>query len=584
MNLKKFYEGNVFDAYEYFGAHLENGGVTFRTYAPNAERVTLFGDFTGWQEVSLEQYRKSGVWEVFLNYAYPGQRYKYVIYGNKGRVEHCDPYGFGMEMRPGNCSVIRDLNEYQFSDGAWMRKRTRCYDKPLNIYEMHLGSWKRNWGKWFSYSEIADTLIHYLKENGYNYVEFMPLSEHPFDGSWGYQNTGYFAPTSRYGTISQLKYLIDRLHQNGIGAILDFVPVHFAVDKFGLKEYDGTALYEYPGKKGRSEWGSFNFNHGRGEVRSFLQAAANFWLKELHFDGIRMDAVSRLIFWKGDYNQGENQDGISFLKNFNAGIRRLHPKAILIAEDSTIYPGMTTPVDQGGMGFDYKWDLGWIYDTFHYMGKNVKERGSIPDKISFSFYYGRNERYILELSHDEVGRGHKSIIEKLNGTYEEKFAQLRLLYMLMMMHPGKKLNFMGNEIAMFREWDENREADWNLLSFPMHSGFQKYMQELNSIYLKEKAMWELDHEDNGFYWLDCKSKNPCVFGFVRQSSKGKLAVFLNFSDKKAQIDPSIWGEVKMILNSDWNIWGGETKKVQRRAIQKTIAPYSGVVYKIKEEH
>lgn len=582
MNFKKFLEGNSFDAYEYFGAHLENEGVMFRTYAPNAERVNLFGDFTGWQEVPMEKCRNKGVWEVFLNYAYPGQRYKFVIYGKKGRVEHCDPYGFGMEMRPGNCSVIRDLNEYQFSDSAWMRKRTRCYDKPLNIYEMHFGSWKKNWGKWFSYSEIADTLISYLKENGYNYVEFMPLSEHPFDGSWGYQNTGYFAPTSRYGTVSQLKYLIDRLHQNGIGAILDFVPVHFAVDKFGLKQYDGTALYEYPGKHGRSEWGSFNFNHGRGEVKSFLQSAANYWLKELHFDGIRMDAVSRLIFWKGDYNQGENQDGIAFLKQFNAGIRRLHPKAILIAEDSTIYPGMTTPVEQGGMGFDYKWDLGWVYDTFHYMSKNVKERGNIPDKISFSFHYGRNERYIIELSHDEVGRGRKSIIEKLNGTYEEKFAQLRLLYMLMMMHPGKKLNFMGNEIGMFREWDENREADWNLLDFPMHVGFQKYMQELNGIYLKEKAAWELDHVDGGFYWLDCRTKNPCVFGFARQSSKGKLAVFLNFSDKKAQIDPEVWGDVKMILNSDWNSWGGETKKFQRKTIQKTIAPYSGVIYKIKE--
>ena len=581
MNLKKFCDGNAFDAYEYFGAHLENGGVMFRTYAPNADKVMLFGDFTGWREVAMEQHRKSGVWEVFISYAHPGQRYKFVIYGKNGRVEHCDPYGFGMEMRPGNCSVIRDLNEYRFSDSSWMRKRTRCYDKPLNIYEMHFGSWKKNWGKWFSYSEIADELIFYLKENGYNYVEFMPLSEHPFDGSWGYQNTGYFAPTSRYGTVSQLKYLIDKLHQVGIGAILDFVPVHFAVDKFGLKQYDGTALYEYPGKKGRSEWGSFNFNHSRGEVRSFLQSAANFWLKELHFDGIRMDAVSRLIFWNGDYNQGENKDGILFLKNFNAGIRKLHPKAILIAEDSTIYPGMTTPVEYGGMGFDYKWDLGWVYDTFHYLSKNVKEREAIPDKISFSFHYGRNERYIMELSHDEVGRGRKSIIEKLHGTYEEKFAQLRLHYLLMMSHPGKKLNFMGNEIAMFREWDENREMDWNLLSFPMHEGFQKYMKELNGIYLKEKAMWELDHVENGFYWVDCRSKNPCVFGFVRQSSKSKLAVFLNFSDKKAQIDPVIWGEAKMILNSDWNTWGGETKKVQRRAIQKTIAPYSGVIYKMK---
>ena len=581
MNLKKFYEGNAFDAYEYFGAHLESDGVIFRTYAPNAERVNVFGDFTGWQEVPLQQKRKTGVWEVFLNYAYPGQRYKYVIYGKNGRVEHCDPYGYGMEMRPGNCSVIRDLKEYQFSDNTWMRKRTRCDDKPLNIYEMHVGSWKKNHGQWMNYVELADQLIPYLKDNGYNYVEFMPLAEHPFDGSWGYHGTGYFSPTSRYGTVTQLKILIDKLHQAGIGAIIDFVPAHFAVDYFGLKQYDGTALYEYPDKeRGESEWGSYNFNHGRGEVQSFLQSAANFWLKEIHFDGLRIDAVSRLIYWRGDYHQGENADGIHFLKKFNEGIRKLHPKAILIAEDSTTYPKMTTPVEYGGMGFDYKWDLGWVYDMFHYLRGNVKERGSMPDKVTFSFYYAHNERYIMEFSHDDVGRGRRSIIEKLPGSYEEKFAQLRLIYMLMMLHPGKKMNFMGNEIAMFREWNENREADWNLLSFPMHDAFHEYMKELNRIYLKEKAAWELDYVQDGFYWLDCRSNNPCVFGFVRQSSKGKLAVFLNFSDKKAQMEPVVWGESKMILNSNWNVWGGESKKLQKKSIQKVIAPYSGVIYKI----
>ena len=577
MNLKKFYAGNVFDAYEYLGAHMENNGVVFRTYAPNAERVSLFGDFTGWQEVPMEQRRKSGIWEVFIEYAYPGQRYKYVIYGKKGRVEHCDPYGFGMEMRPGNCSIIRDLREYQFSDASWMRKRTRCYDKPLNIYEMHMGSWMRQDGRWYSYSEIADKLIQYLKEYGYNYVEFMPLSEHPFDGSWGYQNTGYFSPTSRYGTVSQLKYLIDRLHQAGIGAILDFVPVHFAVDKFGLKRYDGTALYEYPGAKGKSDWGSFNFNHSRGEVVSFLQSAANYWLKEYHFDGLRMDAVSNLIYWKGDYHNGENAAGISFLKNLNAGLRRLHPKAILIAEDSTIYPGMTHPVEEGGIGFDYKWDLGWVYDTFHYLNGNIKERGHMPDKITFSFYYGMQERYITALSHDEVARGRKSIIEKLSGTYEEKFAQLRLLYLLMMTHTGKKLNFMGNELAMFREWQEYREADWDILRFPMHDGFHRYMGELNQIYLKQKALWE-----NNYYMVDCRSDNPCVFGYARYGKNSKVLVFLNFSDQKAKIDPMIWGEAKMILNSDWNSWGGETKRVQKKSVQKILAPYSGVIYQLKD--
>lgn len=273
MDLEKFYTGEIFDAYEYFGAHLESGGVVFRTYAPNAHRISIIGEFNFWQEQPMEQLYKSGIWIGFSPDARPGQRYKYCIYGQNGRVEHCDPYGFGMEMRPGGCSIIRDLSEYTFSDEKWMKKRTRCFDKPLNIYELHLGSWKKKGWQWYFYDEIADELISYLKEYGYNYVEFMPLSEHPFDGSWGYQNTGYFAPTSRYGTAAQLMALIDKLHNAGIGAIMDFVPVHFAVDKYGLREYDGTAVYEYPNKDGKSEWGSYNFIHSRREVAYFLQSA-----------------------------------------------------------------------------------------------------------------------------------------------------------------------------------------------------------------------------------------------------------------------------------------------------------------------
>ena len=271
MNLQKFYMGESFDAYEYFGAHLEDGGVVFRTYAPNAQRINIVGQFNEWQEQPLEQLHQSGVWVGFSKNATPGQMYKYVVYGNNGRVEHCDPYGFGMELRPGACSIISNLSEYQFTDDFWIQKRTRCFDKPLNIYELHLGSWKMNADTWYTYNEIADELIAYLKEYGYNYVEFMPLSEHPFDGSWGYQNTGFFAPTSRYGTATQLMELIDKLHNAGIGAIMDFVPVHFAVDAYGLKEYDGTALYEYPHKDiGESEWGSYNFIHSRREVACFL--------------------------------------------------------------------------------------------------------------------------------------------------------------------------------------------------------------------------------------------------------------------------------------------------------------------------
>lgn len=581
MDLQKFYTGESFDAYEYFGAHPEDGGVVFRTYAPNARGVTVLGEFSGWKEQPLQQLHQSGVWVGFSEAARPGQMYKYVIYGQNGRVEHCDPYGFGMELRPGACSIIRDLTEYRFTDEKWMKKRTRCYDKPLNIYELHLGSWKLKDGRWYAYNEIADELIAYLKEYGYNYVEFMPLSEHPFDGSWGYQNTGFFVPTSRYGTAAQLMELIDRLHNAGIGAIMDFVPVHFAVDAYGLKEYDGTALYEYPHKDvGESEWGSYNFIHSRREVACFLQSAANYWLKEYHFDGLRMDAVSRLIYWQGDEKRGENGAALNFVKIMNQGLHRLHPTAMLIAEDSTAYPGVTRDVDKGGLGFDYKWDLGWMHDTLKYFECHPYDRANMPDKITFSIYYAYNERYILPFSHDEVVHGKKTIIDKLSGSYEQKFAQARLLYLYMMTHPGKKLNFMGNELAMFREWDERREPDWELLKMPAHDFFHRYIGELNRLYLKKKAIWALDHTYDGFKWVDCKSDNKCVFGYTRTDGKQTLLAIFNFSDREAALAPELDGKATMLLNTDWEPFGGKTKRLMRKRIPSSIPAFCGMVFSL----
>ncbi len=579
MNLQKFYMGTAFDAYEYFGAHLEDRVVIFRTYAPNAQRITIVGQFNNWQEQPMEQLHQSGVWVGFSQNAKPGMLYKYVIYGQNGRVEHCDPYGFGMELRPGACSVIRDLSEYSFNDETWMKQRTRAYDKPLNIYELHLGSWKMKGDQWYSYNEIADELIVYLKKYGYNYVEFMPLSEHPFDGSWGYQNTGFFAPTSRYGTAAQLMELIDKLHNAGIGAIMDFVPVHFAVDTYGLKEYDGTALYEYAHKDvGESEWGSYNFIHSRREVACFLQSAANYWLKEYHFDGLRMDAVSRLIYWQGDEKRGENSLAIKFLQVMNKGLHALHPTAILIAEDSTAYHGITKNVEDGGLGFDYKWDLGWMHDTLKYFECHPYDRAYMPDKITFSIFYAYHERYILPFSHDEVVHGKKTIIDKLNGSYEDKFAQARLLYLYMMTHPGKKLNFMGNELAMFREWDEKREQDWDLLKIPAHDSFHRYIKELNHFYLKKKAIWKLDHIYDGFKWVDCRSDNQCVFGYIRTDGKQTLLALFNFSDKEAAISPELDGKVTMLLNTDWELFGGKTSKSIKKSLIKTIPRFTGILY------
>ncbi len=579
MNLQKFYMGEAFDAYEYFGAHPEEEGVVFRTYAPNAHRICVVGAFNGWREQPMEQLHQSGVWVGFSKDARLGQMYRYVIYGQNGRVEHCDPYGFGMELRPGACSIIRDLTQYKFHDQVWMKNRTRCYDKPLNIYELHLGSWKMKDSAWYTYSEIADELIAYLKAYGYNYVEFMPLSEHPFDGSWGYQNTGFFAPTSRYGTAAQLMELIDKLHNAGIGAIMDFVPVHFAVDAYGLKEYDGTALYEYPHKDvGESEWGSLNFIHSRREVACFLQSAANYWLKEYHFDGLRMDAVSRLIYWQGDIKRGENGVTINFIKIMNQGLHRLHPTAMLIAEDSTAYPGVTEDVEKGGLGFDYKWDLGWMHDTLKYFECHPYDRARMPDKITFSIFYAYKERYILPFSHDEVVHGKKTIIDKLYGSYEDKFAQAKLLYLYMMTHPGKKLNFMGNELAMFREWDEKREPDWDLLKMPAHDSFHRYIGELNSVYLERSAVWEWDHTYNGFKWVDCKSDNKCVFAYTRTGKWDAVFVIFNFSDKEASIAPELDGKVTLLLNTDWELFGGKTKKSIEKTIPQTILPFTGLMF------
>ena len=486
MKRQDFYDGKSFDAYTYFGAHPQNGGIQFRTYAPQAQSICVIGEWNHWQEEPMDQDAQSGIWQLFSRDAQIGQMYKYVVYGANGRVEHCDPYGFGMELRPNFASIIRDINAFAFTDETWMKQRTRNFDQPMNIYEMHLGSWKKNEkdeNGWFTYDAIASDLIACCKENHFTHVELMPLSEYPFDGSWGYQTTGYFSPTSRYGTATQLQSLVNRLHNAGIGAIIDFVPAHFATDSYGLKEFDGSQLYEYPTSDvGESEWGTCNFIYSRYEVRSFLQSAANYWLDKYHFDGIRMDAVSRLIYWMGDENRGFNPKAIDFLKQMNAGLHALHPSAMLIAEDSTAYPHVTKPVNEGGLGFDYKWDLGWMNDTLDYMMKTSDERKELSGKLTFSMYYFYNERYLLPLSHDEVVHGKRTIVDKIYGTYEEKFAQLRSLYLYMMMHPGKKLNFMGNEIAMFREWDEEKELDWFLLKYPMHDAFHHYFETLGKIY------------------------------------------------------------------------------------------------------
>lgn len=587
MDLQHFYAGYSFDAYNYFGAHYHNGKTVFRTFAPNAQRISVIGEFNGWNETPMHRVKDGNIFEVEIPNAVPGMMYKYRICGKDGRtLDHCDPYGYGMELRPQNASYIRDLSEYQFHDDWWMHHRTDCKNKPLNIYEVHLGSWKKKDNNsdtgWYTYDEIADLLIDYVKDCGYNYIEVMPLSEHPCDTSWGYQNTGFFSPTSRYGTATQLKQFVDKMHQNNIGVIMDFVPVHFAVDDYALAMYDGTALYEYPHSDiGFSEWGSQNFMHSRGEVRSFLQSAANFWLEEFHFDGLRIDAVRNLIYWQGNEQRGENKNAIEFLKHLNQGLKQRHPSAILAAEDSTAYGNVTKPVYQGGLGFDYKWDMGWMNDTLEYFQTGQPYRPRDYHKLTFSMHYYYDEHFLLPLSHDEVVHGKATIAQRMDGQYEVKFPQAKALYMYMYAHPGKKLNFMGNEFAQLREWDEKREQDWNLMTYPNHDDFYRFMKNLHHIYLHHPSLSAWDYDRRGFQWIDCHLENQCIYAFERTDGHERILAIFNFSDKTQGYLLRLphARELQLLLTNEWD----SPKTVFMHHGTKTLElpPYCARYYLVK---
>ena len=589
MDFHGFYTGKIFDAYQYLGAHITDAGVVFRTFAPGAQKVSLIGECSQWREYDMNRVYDGNFWERYVDSVKPGSMYKYRIYEKTGScVDHCDPYGFGMELRPNSASIVRDMNSYQFHDSAWMLSRSDCKNRPLNIYELHFGSFRKPSERaddWYTYEEMADILIPYLKQNGYNYLEIMPLNEHPCDESWGYQSTGFFSPTSRYGTADQLKAFVDACHQNGIGVIMDFVPVHFAVDGYALAQFDGTALYEYPhAAVGVSEWGSLNFMHSRGEVRSFLQSAANYWLAEFHVDGLRMDAISRMIYWQGDPGRGVNLDAVKFLQYMNRGLKTLHPTAILIAEDSTSYPNVTKSVSENGLGFDYKWDMGWMNDTLDYCRTAPAYRGMNYHKLTFSMMYYYHDHFLLPLSHDEVVHGKATILQKMNGQYEKKFPQARILYMYMYAHPGKKLNFMGNEIGQLREWDEKRQQDWNLLDFPVHREFHRFMMDLNHIYLQHLALSEKDYDPDGFRWLDCHQEERCIYAFERIGSSERIIAVFNFSNCEQiyQLKVRNSQTVQVLLSSNWVIYGGDETSCganltpKNNILELTMKPYTAL--------
>ena len=586
MDMQAFYTGHAFDAYEFFGAHTYFGGTHFAVWAPAAQYVQVVGEFG---EYGMHR-TYAGVWEADVNGADAGMAYQYRVIGANGRcVDHCDPYGFAMKLRPDGRSIIAE-RPTGFADEAWLAARSKNYDKPLNIYEVHMGSWQQKEdGSWYTYAELAELLPAYCKKYGYTHLELMPLAEYPFDGSWGYQTTGFFAPTSRYGTPDELAQFINACHKQGIGVILDFVPVHFAVNEYGLKEFDGTPLYEYPAASvGQSEWGSCNFMHSRGEIRCFIQSCADYWLRVFHADGLRMDAVSRLIYWQGDPNRGVNGSTLEFLKGMNAGLQQRHPTAILIAEDSTNFPKVTAPVEYGGLGFDYKWDLGWMNDTLDYFKKTPEERKHNLSKLTFSMMYAWNEHYILPFSHDENVHGKATIVQKMYGEYEGKFPQARALYLYMAIHPGKKLDFMGNEFAQLREWDESREQDWSVLKYPNHDSFRVFRKALNEAYLQNDGFWLREYDPAAFRWLDCAhpEKNACAIW--RQGSEGGVLAAFNFGDTELtdyELTLPQKGKLTLLLDTDWTSFGGSTTKPAKGKalpaadkLTLNLPPFSGVLY------
>jgi 1,4-alpha-glucan branching enzyme len=571
-------------AYEKLGAHLHEmegvGGVAFAVWAPNAAGVSVVGDFNGW-DGRLNMMRMlgaSGIWEIFVPELAPGTRYKYEIHTRDGALMlKTDPYATWMEVPPGTASVVYNVSQ-SFTDAGWVSERAKRdqLHSPMSIYEVHLGSWRRvpaEGNRSLTYREMAHQLGDYVADLGFTHVELMPVMEHPFAGSWGYQVTGYFAPTARFGTPDDFRYLVDSLHQRGIGVILDWVPAHFPTDAFSLGRFDGTALYEHldPRMGFHPEWNTYIFNFGRDEVRAFLMASAHNWLAEYHADGIRVDAVSSMLYldygrrageWIPNRHGGrENLDAISFLQELNKQTYLQHPGTLMIAEESTAWPGVSRPVYVGGLGFGFKWDMGWMHDTLNYFSLDPIHRRFHHRDLTFGLMYAWSENFVLPLSHDEVVYGKRSLLDKMPGDRWRKFANLRALYAYMWARSGKKLLFMGGEFGQWREWNHDGSLDWDLLAEPDHCGLQSLIRDLNRIYRAEPALWEADTEPGGFQWIDANNADENVIAFMRiaPSSGRRIVCLCNFSPvvrESYRIGVPAGGNYRELLNSDSAIYGG----------------------------
>ena len=589
FDINLFKAGKHFRLYEKMGAHTMEldgqKGTYFAVWAPAASKVSVVGDFNYWQdgEHALNvRWDHSGIWEGFIPGATPGQAYKYSIHSHNNGIhtEKADPYGLYCEVPPKSASVIWQ-GEYKWSDKAWMgyRQDKNGLDKPYSVYEMHLGSWKRKEAdKFMTYRELAGDLVPYLREMGFTHVEFMPIMEYPFDPSWGYQLTGYFAPSSRFGNPDDLKYLIDTLHQNDIGVILDWVPSHFPSDAHGLGFFDGSHLYEHPdSRKGyHPDWKSLIFNYGRNEVRSFLISNAFFWLEHFHADGLRVDAVASMLYldysreegeWEPNiYGNNEYLEAISFLREFNSEVYKNFPGVQTIAEESTAFDGVTKPVDLGGLGFGMKWMMGWMHDTLEYFKKDPVYRSFHQNDLTFSMTYAFTENFMLPFSHDEVVYGKQSLLNKMPGDEWQKFANLRLLFGYMYTHPGTKLLFMGAEFGQSAEWNYQHSLDWHLLQYEVHKGIQTYLKELNGIYAAHPALYEKQFSPDGFQWISYDDHSNCVLAYIRKGhdTKNDLVVICNFTPAPRddyRIGVPRKGSYKMVLNSDDPKFGGSSYKL-----------------------
>ncbi len=583
FDLHLFGEGRHWHAYRFMGSHLRTvegvEGVQFAVWAPNATRASVVGDFNAWDGRAnpMRSRGGSGVWELFLPGLAAGAFYKYELRDQAGNVHvKTDPYANAFQVRPDTASLICAEGTYAWGDGSWMSERATAdwRRRPMSVYEVHLGSWQRDAeGKFLDYRELAQRLADYVREAGFTHVELLPITEHPLDASWGYQTTGYFAPTSRFGSPDDLRYFVDHLHRNGIGVLLDWVPAHFPRDTFALAQFDGTALYEHadPRQGEHKDWGTLIFNYGRNEVKNLLLSSALYWLDEFHLDGLRVDAVASMLYldysrqhgeWiPNKYGGNENLDAVDLLRQLNVVTHEQHPGTLMIAEESTSWPAVSRPTYLGGLGFSMKWNMGWMHDTLAYMSKDPVYRHYHHDMLTFGLLYAFTENFVLPFSHDEVVHGKRSMLDKMPGDDWQKFAGLRLLYTLMFSYPGKKLLFMGCEFGQGREWNEAASLDWELLEHPQHQGLLKLVSDLNRLYRDEPALHEVDFEASGFEWIDCHDSSQSVLSYLRKDlSGGRIAIgVFNFTPvprNNYRIGVPMEGFYREAVNSDARFYGG----------------------------